>query len=340
MKTKRHDLGKIKSLVYDNLEKLLESFDIEYESFEDVIFCKCPIHEGSDNPKGVSFSKERRQWKCWTRGCHEENWDIYGFVKAVLSTRSGEDKEFKDALRYILDLYSIGDKYKTEKIDQPVEDDFSRVVKVFKRNEQLQNVGTCRQVPTIGNSPYFESRGFHRNTLKYFEVEDCEDKNSTMFNRAVIPIYSDKDILAGYIGRAVKSYIQPKFIFTKTFKKTDYLYNYYRAIEHAQKVSCLFVLEGQGDVWRMHEAGVKNCVSIFGKDISEVQKNKIMTSGVTRLVILTDNDQAGRESKIKIQRMFNRMFTLRFPALSRNDVGDMTVNQIQKTILTNLRGLY
>jgi hypothetical protein len=110
---KNHDLVKIRSLVYENLEQLLESFDIEYESFEDVIFCKCPIHEGSDNPKGVSFSKERCQWKCWTRGCHEENWDIYGFVKAVLSARSGEDKEFKDALRYILDLYSIGDKYRT-----------------------------------------------------------------------------------------------------------------------------------------------------------------------------------------------------------------------------------
>jgi DNA primase len=92
-------------------------------------------------------------------------------------------------------------------------------------------------------------------------------------------------------------------------------------------------LEDQG-------AGRKNCVSIFGKDISEVQKNKIMTSGVTRLVILTDNDQAGRESKIKIQRMFNRLFTLKFPTLSRKDIGDMTVDQIQKTILCNLKGDY
>jgi DNA primase len=93
-------------------------------------------------------------------------------------------------------------------------------------------------------------------------------------------------------------------------------------------------------VWRIHEAGVINAVSIFGKEISEVQKNKIITSGVTKLVILTDNDQAGRESKIKIQRMFNRLFTLKFPALSRKDVGDMSVLEIQNNILNDLKGLY
>ena len=93
-------------------------------------------------------------------------------------------------------------------------------------------------------------------------------------------------------------------------------------------------------MWRIYEAGVINAVSIFGKEISEVQKNKIITSGVTKLVILTDNDQAGRESKIKIQRMFNRLFTLKFPALSRKDVGDMSVLEIQNNILNDLKGLY
>lgn len=340
MKTKKHDLNKIKTLVYQDIERLLESFDIEYEVLGDTVFCRCPIHEGSDNPKGVSFSKDRCQWKCWTRGCHEDNWDIYGFVKSVLSVKDGTQKEFKDALKYILELYSIGNEYKTDKKPVDEENEFSKIVRVFKKKHVLQNVGTYEQVPTIGNSPYFESRGFKSDTLKYFEVEDCEDKNSPMYSRAVIPIYSDKNSIAGYIGRATRAYIQPKFIFTKNFRKTDYLYNYHRAIEHAQSKSCLFILEGQGDVWKIHEAGVVNAVSIFGKEISEAQKNKIITSGVTKLVILTDNDQAGRESKIKIQRMFNRLFTLKFPALSRKDVGDMSVLEIQNNILNDLKGLY
>ena len=30
-----------------------------------------------------------------------------------------------------------------------------------------------------------------------------------------------------------------------------------------------YILEGQGDVWRVHEAGVKNAVGLFGKTFLE-----------------------------------------------------------------------
>ena len=118
------------------------------------------------------------------------------------------------------------------------------------------------------------------------------------------------------------------------------LYNHHRALEYITKTSCLFILEGQGDVWKLYEAGINNCVSIFGKEISETQKNLIMNLNITTLVILTDNDQAGRESKFQIQRQFSRMFNLKFPTLSRKDVGDMTVEQIKKDILPQVKGLY
>jgi hypothetical protein len=34
------------------------------------------------------------------------------------------------------------------------------------------------------------------------------------------------------------------------------------------------------------------------------------------------------------------MFNLKFPTLSRKDVGDMTVEQIKKDILPQVKGLY
>ena len=105
-------------------------------------------------------------------------------------------------------------------------------------------------------------------------------------------------------------------------------------------MSCVFVVEGQGDVWRMYEAGISNCVSLFGKDISQQQKTKLLCSGITTLIILTDNDQAGRESKIKIQRNLNRMFNLKFPKMSRKDIGAMSVQKIQEDILPQTKGLY
>ena len=90
----------------------------------------------------------------------------------------------------------------------------------------------------------------------------------------------------------------------------------------------------------MYEAGVKNCVGLFGKDVSETQKSLLLTSGVTDLVILTDNDQAGREGRIKIQRELNRMFNLIYPPMPKKDVGDTSVKKIQKHILSQVEGLY
>ena len=102
----------------------------------------------------------------------------------------------------------------------------------------------------------------------------------------------------------------------------------------------MFLTEGQGDVWKMYEAGVENCVGLFGKDISHYQKDKLLKTGVTTLIVLTDNDQAGREAKIKIKRDLSRLFTLKFPKMSKKDIGDMSIKLIREDITSKLKGLY
>ena len=88
----------------------------------------------------------------------------------------------------------------------------------------------------------------------------------------------------------------------------------------------------------MWDAGVQNCVGLFGKDVSQHQKRILMSSGATTLVVLTDNDQAGREAKMKIQRNLNRMFTVVFPKMERKDIGAYSVDNIKTKILTQING--
>ena len=90
----------------------------------------------------------------------------------------------------------------------------------------------------------------------------------------------------------------------------------------------------------IYEAGVLNAVSIFGKTISKEQENKLKKLPITHLIILMDNDQAGRESKVQIQRQLNRMYKLTFPNLTDKDIGDMDIKKIKKDILANLKGTY
>ena len=335
-KTKQNlDLNKVKDLIVDNIEVLLEDLDIDYESMSDNVFMRCPIH-GGDNDKGLSISLKQKNWRCWTRSCHEDfGTDIFGFIRGVR-----EDSTFSDTLRYVCQLYNIGNEYQsTSTKPKNKKSEFDEIVNIFSKKRKAVQSEYVRDVETLNNSFYFEKRGFLPDTLAHFEVQDCIDKNSKMWNRAIIPVTFEKKEIA-YIARAVKNFIQPKYLFSTGFKKTEYLYNYDNAIETAKEKHALFLVEGQGDVWRMYEAGVTNCVGLFGKDISETQKSLLIKSGVTDLIILTDYDQAGREGRMKIQRELNRMFSLTYPPMPKKDIGDTSVKKIHKHILSQTEGLY
>jgi len=333
------DLNKVRDIIFQDIYKLLDSFDLEYVQDADNIFMKCPIHEGSDNPQGLSISLDKQVWRCWTRGCHEHyNCNIWGFVKGMLDTDS-----FSEALKYVCKVYDVNGASKdgNNTNSSSTSDDFSALVRKIKRptfstETSRAKEDIIRPKTDPAPSPYFISRGFDEKTLEFFGVRDIPS-NTTGFlrHRAIIPIWDNAGIYCGYIGRATRDFVQPKYIFSKGIRKSDYLYNYHNATR--SMVSTLFLVEGQGDVWKLWENGVENAVGLFGKDISSEQRKLLLQSGATTLVILTDNDQAGREAKIKIKRDLGRLFKLKFPSMNTNDIGNMLDYQVQD-LLRDLRG--
>jgi DNA primase len=176
--------------------------------------------------------------------------------------------------------------------------------------------------------------------LATFGVTDCYDKGSPFFRRSLIPIHSDSGEEIAIIARGMMDFVLPKYIFTKGFKKAGHFYNWHRAIERASELSCMFICEGQGDVWRLWESGVRNCCSLFGKELSSAQRRKLLESEITTLVIVTDNDQAGRESKIALQRELSRFFTMKFPRFKSKDIGELPIEKVVSDILPQVQGLY
>lgn len=336
------DLVKIKKILNENSETVFKHLEMECETFGDNVYCTCPVHEDSDNPRAFSYSIDKGIWKCWTRDCQATyNNDIFGLIRGVLSRQSGEELEFKDALRWACNLFNIKSTYNPIKTIEQTEDDLSKIISIMNHKEQEHKHEKIEldeiQVP----SNYFVGRGFRKSTLSYFGVGDYYNKG-VLKDRAVIPIYDDcgKNVI-GAIGRSVKEYRQPKFlIYPKGFDKRYCFYNYHKAVKRANETSCMYILEGQGDVWRMHEAGVRNAVGLFGKNISTQQEAKLRKLSITHLIILMDNDQAGREARIQIQRQLGRMYKLTFPRLSNKDVGDMEPKKIKQDILSNLQGTY
>lgn len=329
------DLYKCREVIFSDIDRLLRSLKLDYSKDHDNIFMKCPVHAGSDNPNACSISLKFKRWTCWTHNCHEHfGKDIFGFVRGV------KDCSFSDSLKYISSIYNLDGLTKDAKIIEDL-NELDPITTVFRRDqgEALVYPDECILPPTCGGSKYFESRGFLRSTLKSFNIEDCEHPMSNMKNRAIIPIYFSGK-LVGYIARSTKQWLKPKYLCSKGLNKASYLYNYDTAISAAQITSSLFIVEGQGDVWKMHEAGVNNCVGIFGKKLSDQQERMLLKSGATTLIVLTDNDQAGRESKVDIKRRLGRFFTIIFPKMMSKDVGLLSVDKIQSQILNNLKGLY
>jgi len=342
-------LTKTKKQLNQKICTVLKKLGIEYEEFSDNIYATCPVHENSDNPRAFSYSKDKGIWKCWTRDCQQEyKNDVFGLIQGALSLQAGHEINFKQVMSWISSNFNIDKRSYSTKLNQ-LEDknteeylEFSNIVQTLtgknkiKTDEEVDNVFDTNEF-----SEYFEGRGFKKKTLAYFGVKDCYSKGA-MQERAVIPIHNeDGNCTVGFIGRSIKEYKIPKFlIYPKGFEKRFYLYNYHRAKTKANETSCLFLLEGQGDVWKLYEAGVLNAVSIFGKTISEQQEEKLRKLAITHIIVLMDNDQAGREARIQIQRQLGRMYTLIFPQITKKDIGEMKISEIKKQILENYRGKY
>lgn len=333
------DLNQIKKKLNENYDLVFNKLGITYEKLGDNIYSTCPIHNESDNPRAFSYSASRGLWKCWTRDCQcEYKNDIFGIILGVLSKQNGVELQFKDALKWSCDLLNINKSIQITK-EQPKED-LTDIISIFSASYCEKKTNTIEYKPKEISS-YFIDRGFRKETLEYFEVGVDQNVHS-MKDRAIIPIHDESGTkIVGLIGRSIKEYKMPKFLlYPKGFDKRFYLYNYHRAIKRASETSTLFITEGQGDVWKLYEAGVHNAISIFGKTIAKEQEEILHKLPITHLVILTDNDQAGRESKIQIKRQFNRMYKLSFPQIYGKDVGEMSTQQIQSKILINLEGSY
>lgn len=338
------DLKKIKSIASENLDMVFSNLEIEYEEFGDIWYACCPIHDDSDNPKGFSYSFKSNSWKCWTRSCNDDfKFDIFGLVSGVLSKKSGKLVTFGESVRWLANVLNVeSNNAVIEKIIKESPDSFESIVKKFNKEEKEIKSSVGEKWESNIPSDYFMKRAFNSETLIEFGVGDCYDKLSKMKNRSIIPIHNETgSSIVGSICRAIYDFMEPKFLIDKGFEKRHYLYNHHRAIETAKKTSTLFVVEGQGDVWRLWEAGVKNAVGLFGKELSTEQELKINKMGITKLIVLLDHDQAGRESKIKIQRALSRYYKIIFPKLeTRKDIGAMSPKEIQEKILQNLFNSY
>lgn len=351
-----YDLELISMEILNQITEILSDFDIEYTEYNNRISMPCPIH-GGDNPNGLSILLEDvGNWQCFTHLCHETyDSSILGFIQALLSTQYNREVTRREAIEWSARFVGIEATSKETYQDKKDKTNFMNLYKYVTTKKNFTSEFVPRNVVRKSlKIPAPQMLGnYSQAILLEYDVGLCNNPTKSMFNRVVVPFYNETgEYMLGCSGRSIfplcdqcKKYHLPgtRCPMTKIEKQNSvkwknsgkfnaelYLYNYWKARQHIQENGMAILVEGPGDVWRLEEAGIHYSLALLGTKFTDSQREILEQSNILHLIIATDNDEAGQKSRSTIERKCNRLFNIHHIYLEKNDIGDMTVSEVQE----------
>jgi DNA primase len=142
--------------------------------------------------------------------------------------------------------------------------------------------------------------------------------------------------MIGAVGRAHDDR-GDKWTNSKGFNTGSCLYNYHKAFDTIKALKSVVLVEGQGDVIRMYEAGIINCVGLFSCKLTDRQAILLEEASVDTIYLALDNDEAGKKGRADILEKFSGIFNIRNLTFSKSDVGEMSPELIQEEIIPQIK---
>jgi hypothetical protein len=346
----------------DRLEELMDHFGAELYISSKTYGGECPIH-GGDNPTALQIYHDGPhpgKWFCFTHHCEQTfGGDLIGLARGFLSQDEcnwqydGDPMvSFNRTIQFIEDF--LGEEVDPER---PVR---KNLYKTFIQPESVNkkpaitrsDIQKTLRIP----SSYYLGRGYHPEILRQHDIGDCLTAGKPMFYRAVVPIYDSNGDYVGCTGRSLydkpcpeckahhnprkpcpepeRRRFFPKWRHSTGLKTSEVLYNMNQARKVIQMTGVACIVESPGNVLRLREAGIHNAVALLGTSMSPVQKNILDSSGALSLILLMDNDEnnAGEEATKKLTKQCQNTHTLYCPDFPGNDIGDLSIEQINETI--------
>jgi DNA primase catalytic core len=171
--------------------------------------------------------------------------------------------------------FSFGYFPNTEKLD---------LIKSFFSEEELKELGL------LYSKEVGDANGAHCLSFCYFEN-----------NPLVMPYRDVYGNVIGIVGRSLFSDSIRNSIGIAKYKNTrfakgNHLFGLYEAKEEIMKSGFVYVVEGQFDVIKAVEKGLKNIVSLGSADMSPYQFSLICRY-TNNIILLLDNDEAGERGR-------------------------------------------
>lgn len=364
-------LSAVTELLIDDLDSLLETLGVDLSDSRHMIYGPCPVH-GGDRFNACHIYRNSGVWLCETKHCETTfKKTIIGFIRGVLSrNKYGWEKEgdrtvsFNDALQWALRyLNKTLDNVEVDR-DAFEKKQFVRQAHIISKEQVVnKNVITKETIRKSLNipSPYYQNRGYSKEILERFDIGECKDTSKEMRYRVVVPIYDENGDYVGCSGRSTfekcpKCHLhhhenspcpakEKEMLYAKWrhsgFNANSVLYNYHGARLYLDS-GCMIITESPGNVWRLVENGIQNCVATFGASLSDGQKCLLDESGAMSLIVIMDNDEAGTKLLDSVNELCGRTYRIYGLRPTKNDVGEMSKDEITeeiKPLINSIKGV-
>lgn len=331
-KRQNFNFNKLKDDALSKIEDILDRLNIEHTvRGPERINILCPVHKSEDFSSACIYLSNGA-FKCWSRSCDNE---IGKNFVHLIRWRLSEDKEYYASWDDVRNLIESKDL---------------RVVhyEKIKRENKIEPMDKSKYPSITIPSKYYIERGFSPEILKTFFIGDTEQFPYS--GRSVIPVHSPTGELMGFTARSIhdkctkcsyyhsryQSCIDKKYEYASMFhkwfhskglRKTLTLYNIHNV--EGPKVC---IVEGPSCVWRLKEFEIP-AVATLGKSISDYQIELLKSKGITSVLFVPDNDEAGNEFKTKFIQQFSGQLKIFIVNLPKKDISEMTNEEIESVIL-------
>ena len=299
-----------------DIVSIIEAEGVELKREGAYYKCCCPFH-GEKTPSFV-ITPSRNIYHCF--GCGRTG-DAISFVMEYRSLT------FYEAVEYLADKLHI-DYEKREPTPEEKEERFRRD-QIMKVNSLAAQWFVAKLRESPGAKAYLsKTRGIKDGTVELFSIgyapekgglmehltsqgwkkevlldeglikrnEDTGSLYDTFRHRIMFPVFGNGGHIAGFSGRYIgdKEGI-PKYLNTREtalYRKSALLFGWNVAERQIYATKTAFLVEGNLDVCRLQEIGVKNVVAPCGTALTPDQIS-LLKSKADRVTIIGDTDPAG-----------------------------------------------
>ena len=277
--------------------------------------CLCPFHANRNTPSfevnfvtGLFFCFNP---SCGARGnlldlvketTHRNHFESLRFIEANKSSVSGFDSYLAEMLEEKPDFTEFPP------------DTLKRLSEALWQNKRA--------------SGYFLSRGIDEDSMRMFNLGYSESQDMV-----TVPLTAPDGITVGIIGRSIAD---KRFKNSQDLPRNKTLFNLSSAKKHGGKI---IVCESSFDAILIAQAGFPNVVATLGAHLSKEQI-QLLNRYASTIIIMTDNDEAGRKLGSNIAEKLNNKNVLwssyNYDTIyphDAKDAGDLTPEEIRQCII-------